>query len=76
MHGNDFFHGWDNMLFGPLVVIALVFVLFAIWAGGRSGALRGRDTTTSDPREILDRRLARGEIDDDEYWRRRATLDS
>lgn len=76
MYGDEFFHGWNNMLFGPLVVIALIFILFVIWAGGRTRASRGRNGATGDPREILDQRFARGEIDEEEYLRRRATLDS
>lgn len=76
MHGNDFFHGWDNMLFGPLVVIALVFILFVIWAGGRARTQRRNGNAVGDPREILDQRFARGEIGEDVYSRKRATLDS
>ncbi|KUO65399.1 MAG: hypothetical protein APF80_06490 [Alphaproteobacteria bacterium BRH_c36] len=76
MHGNDFFHSWGNIFSGPIIVIVLVFILFVIWAGGKNRAQRGSDTTTGDPREILDQRFARGEIDEDEYLRKRATLDS
>jgi len=76
MHGNEFFHSWGSFFSGPIIVIALVLILFLIWAGGRVRGQRGTDNSTGNPREILDRRFARGEIDEDEYVRRRATLDS
>ena len=56
--------GWTMMIILTLVVVALV-----IWAVARI-APRQRETTaamTERPREILDRRLARGEIDSDTY---------
>lgn len=76
MHGNDFFHSWANIFSGPVIVIALVFILFVIWAGGRTRGRRRNEKPAGDPREILDQRFARGEIDEDEYLHKRATLDS
>lgn len=63
--------GWTMMIIFTLVVVALV-----IWAVARI-APRHRETTaamTEGPREILDRRLARGEIDSDTYDQLRAKL--
>lgn len=81
MYGDEFFHGWGNMFFGPLVIIALVFILFVIWAKdrtgpSRNGISRGNENTTGDPRKILDQRFARGELDEAEYLRKRAMLET
>ncbi len=64
------------MLFGPLAIFALVIILFAIWAGGRTNPWRRHNDATDEPRQVLDRRFARGEIDEEEYLRRSAMLDS
>lgn len=71
--------GWGAMFLGPLFMIAWLALLVAVivlvlrWMGvGRIGE-RGAFRT---PREILDARYARGEIDDDEYEKRRKTLGS
>ncbi|MET2011027.1 SHOCT domain-containing protein [Microbacterium chocolatum] len=71
-------------VFGALFGLALLAlaVVAVIWLVRR---LRTSDTTavpaaapavaTSSARGILDERFARGEIDDDEYARRRSALD-
>ena len=69
--------GWYGMIFGPLImilVLALVIaavVLLVRWASGQwpGGAPQGRS-----PLDILKERYARGEIDREEYTRRRADL--
>ncbi len=66
--------GWSGMWLGPLFMIALLALLIAAivalvrWAGGGGGKGGGRVRTA---REILDERYARGEIDREEYQRRR-----
>jgi putative membrane protein len=66
--------GWGGMWLGPLFMIAVLAVLIVgivalvRWIGG-SGIHGGGRVHT--PREILDERCARGEIDRDEYQRRR-----
>ena len=63
--------GWTMMVVLPLVVLALV-----IWVLARLAPPRPETTgaVTERPREILDRRLARGEIDSDTYDRLRAKI--
>lgn len=66
--------GWGGMWFGPLfMLIPLALLIAAIvllvrWMGGGSGDGGGRVRTA---REILDERYARGEIEREEYQRRR-----
>ena len=66
--------GWGGMWLGPLfMLIPLTLLIAAIvllvrWMGGGSGNGGGRVRTA---RDILDERYARGEIDREEYQRRR-----
>jgi putative membrane protein len=63
--------GWGGMWLGPIVMIALLALLIAgivalvRWKGGDGD---GRVRTA---RDILDEPYARGEIDREEYLRRR-----
>lgn len=68
-------NGWDNgMGAGGWVLMILAWVALlglVVWAIGqllpaRSGG-DAREQTAETPEDILDRRLARGEIDTDEY---------
>ena len=61
-------HWWGWMLGGFAMVLFWAAVIFAFfWAIGNLGtAGRPRE---DDPKAILDRRLARGEIDAEEYHR-------
>lgn len=65
--------GW-GMGVGSLLFLALIVVGVVLLAQRPSGQAppRGQDNTR---RRILDERLARGEIDEEEYWRRRRTLE-
>jgi putative membrane protein len=55
-------------------VILVIVVAAARWlARAADGAGRGADKT---PRQILDERYARGEIDKDEFERRKKDLES
>ena len=67
MHG-DVGAGW-------WIVMMLIMVAFlgAILIGG-AYLIRGRGERAESPMEILDRRLAAGEISSDEYRERRAVL--
>jgi putative membrane protein len=66
--------GWGGMWLGPLfMLIALVLLVAAVvalvrWMSGNSSGTSPRARTA---REILDERYARGEIDREEYQRRR-----
>ena len=67
--------GWLMMVFGGLlwvVVVVAVVILVLRYAGDRQAP----PTVAAEPsaRELLDRRLARGEIDVDEYERRRDAM--
>lgn len=72
------------MVFGLIGAFLLVgFLFLLLLAGGgivtygvtRHGDTRG-DTQAATPRQILDARLARGEIDTDEYQKLRSQIDS
>jgi putative membrane protein len=66
--------GWGGMWIGPLFMIGVLALLIAgvvalvRWIGGGGVDSGGRVRTA---REILDERYARGEIDREEYQRRR-----
>lgn len=68
--------GWGGMWFGPLIMLALIALLVAFvvlllrWIGGE----RGLPATTRTAREVLDERYARGEIDRDDYLKRRQDI--
>jgi putative membrane protein len=69
--------GWGGMWLGPLFMIAVLallvaFVVFLVrWLGGDRAAAPKAPRTA---RELLDERYARGEIDREEYLRRRQDL--
>lgn len=65
-------YGWLWMLLTWVVVIGVV-VWVVTRVSARDGA-QGR-TGSRDARRILDERFARGEIDEDEYRRRRDELE-
>lgn len=68
--------GWGGMLFGPLFMIAwlalLVAVIVLVVRGLGAGLGNGAPRQT--PREILDERFAKGEIDLEEFEKRRKAL--
>lgn len=67
------------MILGPLymilwlVVLVAAIVLVVRWLGGSVPATR---SSTRAARDILDERFARGEIDQEEYEKRRKALNS
>jgi uncharacterized membrane protein len=68
-------HGdwWVLMSIGTLVFAGLI--IWAIYAISRSSAQPSRSRNSpEDGRTILDQRLARGEIDDQEYTKLRALI--
>jgi putative membrane protein len=64
--------GWVWMLVSWAVIIGLV--VWVVWAFSGRHTTTGRDRTSS-ARRILDERFARGEIDEEEYRRRRDELE-
>ena len=59
---------------GFMWLIWIVLILAVAWALG--GLRTWREPGEKRPRELLDQRFARGEIDEEEYRKRRGALDS
>ncbi|MEO3809986.1 SHOCT domain-containing protein [Sphaerisporangium sp. B11E5] len=57
-------------LVGVVVILSCVLILVRTWVSARRREL----PATDDPKEILRRRYAAGEIDEDEYLRRMSGL--
>jgi putative membrane protein len=72
-------NSWNTMNAGGWVLMSLLWLAFLaliVWAAVRlfpTGDKSQRDAEA--PKDILDRRLARGEIDVETYERLRATVD-
>lgn len=73
----DWGPGWGGMFFGPLFMIALVavsaVVIIALIRSISSERHTPNDRAPS-PRELLDLRFAKGEIDREDYEARRKAL--
>ena len=68
---HEMFFGWGFMwIFWVLIIIAIVLIIRAVT--GHSG--RNDNARTETPVEILKRRLASGEIDEQEYDHKRKIL--
>lgn len=69
--------GWILSVLWTLIIIALV-VAGIVWLlqalGNREDALAGSETSGASAREILDRRLAKGEITVEQYQQLRDTI--
>lgn len=78
-------YGWQYQGSGPGWFVVMVVVMIIFWAaiaGGVvllvkhfSGPRHAHDAATTSPIEVLRLRLAKGEIDDAEFSRRRALLE-
>jgi putative membrane protein len=71
--------GWGGWIMMALAMVAfwgvVLFVVVALFRGTGNGGRTDRlDRRQQSPLEILDERFARGEIDEDEYYARQATL--
>lgn len=70
--------GWGGTFMGPLfmivwlAIVVAVIVLVVRWLGGGN---IGMSPPRRTPREMLDERYARGEIDREEYQRRRDDIE-
>ena len=77
---HDWYTGWGGMGFGsifmivPLILLIAAIVFLVRWAGGSRDEAPRQGARS--PREILDERFARGEIDHEEYQSRRKLLDT
>ncbi len=74
-HMHDWGMGWGGgMVFGPLLTIGLIILLIALIVPFVR-SLGGGSASPSSARDILDERYAKGEIDREEYLRRRQDID-
>ena len=73
-HGGGFFGFGFMWIFWILLIVIVVMVVKAL--GGSGSENSGRSPNEESPMEILKKRYARGEIDDDEFERRRKELES
>jgi len=80
MGGDGWNWGFGHMAFGGLMMLLFwggIFVLIVLavrWIGGGSAAHSGTQTSRKSPREILEERFARSEIDKDEFEERKRRL--
>jgi putative membrane protein len=72
MWWNDYYWHGPWMFFGPVMMV----VFLAACAAIMFLMMRGHGTRRGSAAEILKQRYARGEIDDEEYEKRRRVLDS
>ena len=79
MHDGDVGFGWWLVMTLGMVVFWGAVITFVVWLlrGGAATSRRASDPLReATPREILDRRLAEGSLDVEEYERRRRLLDA
>ena len=78
MHDWGFGWGWgDGMFFGPLFMLAgpvLLIVLVVLLVRGLNGSRNSPSARLRTPRDVLDERFAKGEIEREEYEARRKAL--
>jgi len=77
MYDNGTLHGWGGMWFGPLLMwgLPILLIVLVVWLLRGSGGVSTQPKSAHDACEILDERFARGEIDEEEYQRRRQAID-
>lgn len=74
---NNWGWGMGGMLFGPLYMLIVLALLVAFivalvrWLGGDRASFDRQNRTA---RDVLDERYARGEIDREEYMKRRQDM--
>jgi putative membrane protein len=76
---NDWGMGWGGggMWFGPLFWIGLLVIVLMVaisMSRRQSSGADSRESRSGTPREILDARFAKGEIEREEYETRRKAL--
>lgn len=73
--------GWHGWFFGPVMmivfiaVVVVVVVLLVRWLGGAGQGTAPTGTPHKPPLDLLKERYARGEIDEDEFVKRRRVLE-
>ena len=68
--------GWMMAASGILLLLIVGLAVITVVALLRPSRAAGGGVSRSSAKELLDQRYARGEIDDDEYYRRLSVLDS
>lgn len=68
--------GWMMAAASILALLVVGLAVVAVVALLRLNSGSGRGVSRPSARDLLDQRYARGEIDDDEYFRRLSVLDS
>lgn len=74
-------HGWAGMILGPIMMVLVIAAIVAAvivlvrWLSPGSRASGGGSAGGDRALDILRERLARGEIDEEEYTRRRRALE-
>lgn len=70
--------GWGGWIAMTLMMVAfwgvVIFAVVAIFRGTTKGTGPAAPAASGDPMRVLDERLARGEIDGEEYHARQAIL--
>lgn len=80
-HGGMWEHGWAGMILGPIMMVLVIAAIVAAvimvvrWLSPGSRSSGGGSTDSDRALDILRERLARGEIDEEEYTRRRRALE-
>lgn len=73
--GHGFFGGGFMWIFWILLIVILVWVVKMVADSSSGGRSDSGSTKQESPLEILNQRYARGEIDEEEYHRRKAELE-
>ncbi len=79
-YGDHMDGGWGSGMFAALLLVALAVVAFVVWFVRSSSGAHAQaphaagGVATETPMQILDRRLAQGEISPEEYKERAAIL--
>ena len=68
--------GWMMAASGILLLLIIGLAVVAVVALLRPSRAAGGGISRPSAKELLDQRYARGEIDDEEYYRRLSVLDS
>lgn len=67
-------NGWDYLWMIGMMILWVLIVVGGIWAAVTAIRREGGPASAPSAREELDRRLAKGEITEDEYTRRREMI--
>lgn len=72
-NGMGFGFGGGSMWFFGILIIVAIFFLFKAMSADNNGS--NNNASTESPLDVLKKRYALGEIDEEEFERRKKTLD-